>query len=932
VGTLTRGADYADFASLVEFGFPQVPIEFRRGWRRPRGPSQADKLCGLAGLTALAAVGLTRACWSDDFFREGRFSWIVRECAVEQKMSRVARESSWHLLALVLVVAGLAALAPVAWWQAQRPLRPARMRHAAAARPHGERPLRRASSPHKSPTSLEPQVAPLRPLVADQIDLDPSIHQTPALPAGPSPRANQELLGHPSGDLRLSPQTLASRQPLDLKPRATDLPLREPLSLALETDLQADEEVFPVTKAWPYPSGLVEQLNILSATNPAAAPWADQVKAEIDRLVLAESLADPRVPSVLTTLHQLAQAGKQLAESQPDVESRSSVLRAGFAIVRRLVIWDQVHALSAQPLLFTAAPVVDHQAWNRAMGEVDALLQASGAAANWRKYLLIDRARQQIDSRSTSLAEQRDLARQMLHRLESTQLSHAQQEFLKTPALVALTSELRARSVETPNFVALLGAIERYEHIDSTSHARRLALEYDALRWNSDPGIKELAETVNAYYRNANVRVALSSELINRLLPRAQSQFEPVQDMILGARVEGQSLTNTKLRLVLLPDEHRWNVGLEALGEVASNTASSKGPATFYQDGWSRFRARKRLTVDRRGIRLFSSQAAADAQSQLNDFETDFDGIPFLCGIVRAIARNQYDTSQSAAKVEVESRIVGRATSQLDREVGQRLEQAKRDFQARMVEPLRRLEVEPTAVDLETTADRLIGRYRLAGRDQISAHTPRPQAPGDSLLSVQIHETAFNNILDKLNLAGREIELHDLFREMTSRFNLEQAEIPEDLPEDVLVTFADEDPVRIDAQDGRVRLTIRLKELAQGRRNRWTHFTVRGYYAPTADQLEANLEREGIIELIGDEGTIRLSDQIALRGIFARVLSRNRKLNLVNKQIAQSPELQDQQVTQFVIHDGWIGVALGPHAPGRQAHMQPKAELAGAEE
>ena len=69
---------------------------------------------------------------------------------------------------------------------------------------------------------------------------------------------------------------------------------------------------------------------------------------------------------------------------------------------------------------------------------------------------------------------------------------------------------------------------------------------------------------------------------------------------------------------------------------------------------------------------------------------------------------------------------------------------------------------------------------------------------------------------------------------------------------------------------------------------------------------------------------MRIGDRVALRGIFGKVLSRNRKLNLINKQIAQAPELRDQQVTQFVIHDGWIGVALGPKTPGRTAAMQPR--------
>jgi len=184
-------------------------------------------------------------------------------------------------------------------------------------------------------------------------------------------------------------------------------------------------------------------------------------------------------------------------------------------------------------------------------------------------------------------------------------------------------------------------------------------------------------------------------------------------------------------------------------------------------------------------------------------------------------------------------------------------------------------------------------------------------------------------VLDQLHLGGRRVELTDLYKEMSSRFApAKKIEIPEDLPENVFVTFAEENPLRIDCQDGRVRLTIHISELAQqGTRNRWTNFTVHAYYAPSADQLDANLYRDGIIELIGDNRPLPLGQRAGLTAIFARVLSRNRKLHIINEQIANAPQLRDQQVTQFVIHDGWIGVALGPKAPGRQAAMHPRPKL-----
>jgi hypothetical protein len=164
---------------------------------------------------------------------------------------------------------------------------------------------------------------------------------------------------------------------------------------------------------------------------------------------------------------------------------------------------------------------------------------------------------------------------------------------------------------------------------------------------------------------------------------------------------------------------------------------------------------------------------------------------------------------------------------------------------------------------------------------------------------------------------------------MSGRFiQTRNIQVPEDLPENVYVTFADEDPVRVSCNEGRVRLTIRLRELVQeGTRNRWTNFTVQAYYEPSADQLDANLRRVGIIELIGDNRPLPIGQRVALSGIFNRVLSKSRKLQVINRQISESPQLRDQQVTQFVIHDGWIGVALGPKAPGREAAMHPRKPL-----
>src|SRR6478735_2480498 len=150
-------------------------------------------------------------------------------------MSRVARDFSWHLFALVLVVAGLGILAPLTWWTARDP-------HQRAHSLGGQHPRRGfhariEDNPEDQnpvvPTAAEPQIAPLGPLVADQITLDPSIQETPAIssptePANtlPAPALSAPLDAPPS-EMRLS-ATLVRPSPL---PQPKDFEPQYPSSI-----------------------------------------------------------------------------------------------------------------------------------------------------------------------------------------------------------------------------------------------------------------------------------------------------------------------------------------------------------------------------------------------------------------------------------------------------------------------------------------------------------------------------------------------------------------------------------------------------------------------------------------------------------------------------------------------------------------------------
>ena|SRR5436190_1870875 len=136
-------------------------------------------------------------------------------------MSRVARDFSWHLFALAIVVAGLSILAPLTWWQAGGNLFLSRSHRNPVAAVHREA----LTLGHRDQVVIaklplpEPQIAAIGPLIADEIFLDPSVKETPALPTGGPELSDEALQIQPPGELRLSATIVRPTQPVLPEPR-----------------------------------------------------------------------------------------------------------------------------------------------------------------------------------------------------------------------------------------------------------------------------------------------------------------------------------------------------------------------------------------------------------------------------------------------------------------------------------------------------------------------------------------------------------------------------------------------------------------------------------------------------------------------------------------------------------------------------------------
>jgi hypothetical protein len=712
---------------------------------------------------------------------------------------------------------------------------------------------------------------------------------------------------------RLPPlEAAAIREPA--APEAALLPVEPALPRTTAADATN------ATRKWPEPKALYDYLNDLGSDGPAGK-WASLVAHQVRELGAAFVARSADTQDVLRQLGGLNEQVDSLATTMTDPTAARKLRQAGYALSRRLAVWEQVMKIAqCSP---SAARVLrpDTERLASCLAEVDSLTRRASEGKAWREYLMLGKLQEACrKDQAEGSGLPREMAEEVLRRLTTNSMSPQQKRFVAVGPLTALTTELRRLTSESVDLTALLEHLEQYEANRSPSDSRRLA---DDLHSFSVAGTKEqrrLSESLDANWRNANMRIAISAELMNRLIPPQPVEYAPVRDTVLGLPVRGASLTSSEVTVRLLPDPRRARMALEMSGEVASSTSSTSGPATFYNRGRATIHASKPVVFDLKGIHLEPSVVDVQSEMRLRNLETDFDVVPLLGGLVKSIARSEHDKARPAANREVRHKVRAKAQERIDSEATARLGDFSKRLEQRVLVPLYAMALDPTMIAAETTEHRILMRLRLAGQDQLGSHTPRPQAPANSLASLQIHESAINNALQRLKLEGRTFTPSELMEHLAAKLNREEPWETDPEQDDVRITFAEMNAVEVRCQNGQVLLTVAIAKLSKGRQA-WRDFQVRVAYAPRIDGRSAELHREGIVNLDGTQLTA--GSQIALRGIFAKVFNKSAALNLTPERLVAARELNDIEVSQFTIDDGWVGVALGPKPRADRTAQRP---------
>ncbi len=702
---------------------------------------------------------------------------------------------------------------------------------------------------------------------------------------------------------------------------STDNELADVESKVAGLSVDRDNSIRPKTESrkatWPKADKLSRELEAL-AEYEISYEWAtrtlnvlrDLEATEIDRLDLAR-LAMQQVESSVLDAEQLLRAiPPQHLQTKAWRLLFARILRTKYDLSRRLQGWTSVIDLMDSPLF---EPNLPHPS-----AVVNSTLASMGQLrlyANhetWTEYFELERLEKFYSDDRFTEAHRQLVARKVLGRITSPNLTEEQQRFATEILGDRLIDQLRDISSQSVDVQKLLNTIEAYESDPQGASLFYMNSEFQNLYFSRLPQYQVAASSLDNIYRNANIRITVSRELINRALPTQAEANEPTTDRILGAQVFANNRIQNRIHVDFVPHPEQLHFRLMTNGTVFSRTRALHSGFTFHNSGNSRFEGISEITLTKQGLLADSARVSASTSQRLLGIRSNFDKVPLFGWAARQLAEQQQRSSAPIANRLVEEKLKNMTRSRVDEEISERLNQAQTLFLQQVITPLNLLELEPTPIELRTTQDEAIVRYRIAGRDQMAAFTARPEADPGNLFSMQIHESAINNLLGKININGKRFtakEFVEHLRELIGPTDFMANASPAKNP-DADFTFASIEGIHVAFNDDKLELSLNLAQLNLGKSQRWRNFTVTAIYIPRVNGLNIRFIQDANCGLRLGGSRLGIADEVSLRTVFNSTFPESFSVPPLTQVAPAHIHLADLEISQLVFSHGWVGVSL----------------------
>jgi hypothetical protein len=266
-----------------------------------------------------------------------------------------------------------------------------------------------------------------------------------------------------------------------------------------------------------------------------------------------------------------------------------------------------------------------------------------------------------------------DRANVILSRLNSSELNASQRQYLNVQEIIAWKKELSDWSADTVAPFTLIRGMERFEKSGGMSDMEMLFRLVTRLTFSRTVALRQLGHLTSELYGGANIKVYVSKILVNNLLPPFQPEVALFRDVIQQQSVYGRRRTDTNIEMSFIPAADRLLLSLDIAGTVKTTSRANAGVTMLLTGGQAEYEAQKQIELTEDGFVLSPCHVQIRRNRlDLLNFQTDFDRIPLLSGLVRNAVRNQYELRQPEARSETQHKITRQVRERINRETENR--------------------------------------------------------------------------------------------------------------------------------------------------------------------------------------------------------------------------------------------------------------------
>jgi hypothetical protein len=418
----------------------------------------------------------------------------------------------------------------------------------------------------------------------------------------------------------------------------------------------------------------------------------------------------------------------------------------------------------------------------------------------------------------------------------------------------------------------------------------------------------EFVSSILSRYSQPNIRAIVSDDFLRKSFARPVDQANPVNEVILGTTIIGQSILCGNVSPVLLENPNQATLRLLMNADFASVNKGYNRGVVLNTTGSADVVACETLSLGDTGL-MALGDTGADAQ-----LSTVIQSIEHRLKIVRKIAAKQAAKKKPQADAIGEARMENRIRTQFHQQLTEQLSEANRKLSEAMESPLiSRLGISKPQRNSWSNPEQLGLRWKVQSGTQLASDMPCPFPIDDCGLTLQIHESVVGNLLDPV-LAGR-ILRSDEIDAYAAQFGDAAKGIPrkeEDGP--WAITLNNFQPVETVFDDNLIKFRVTTSRLEREDQALPNTATVEAAYKIVQADGTIQLERQGDLN-VEFAGKV----QQGTRGVVLRTFLKNKFEQLFREKLFDSPirwsdrlpdQFKDLQLCAVGIDDGWLQLQI----------------------